>query len=47
MAKTSSDDPDLAERQNELGVILETWYEWMGALSDLEEAIEISKQSII
>jgi hypothetical protein len=46
MAKTSSDDPGLAERQNELGTMLESRYERTGALSDLEEAIEISRQSI-
>ncbi|KAH8811038.1 CHAT domain-containing protein [Xylogone sp. PMI_703] len=45
--KTSSDDPDLPERQNELGVMLESRYERTGSLTDLEEAIKISRQSIM
>lgn len=46
LERTRSDDSDLAERQDELGVMLESRYERTGALSDLEEAIEISRQSI-
>ncbi|KAI0595947.1 CHAT domain-containing protein [Biscogniauxia sp. FL1348] len=44
--RTPPDDPDLAERQNELSIMLESQYERTGALSDLEEAIRISKQSV-
>ncbi|CZR61670.1 uncharacterized protein PAC_11567 [Phialocephala subalpina] len=43
---TAKDHPDLAWRLNRLGDMLESRYEYMGKINDLEEAIQVNRQAI-